>query len=247
MKTWPAVCVGVALGGLVIVVGFGLDQSSAAALPEKVLHAVPFTCQAPNGEWSDPVQADGCEEACVLMLCVFKGVVPSLDSSLVIAEMRGMAAYEELVFGTFVDTGLDDTVELWQWYYHSRINPYSFNIDPRLKRVAGEAVSVEAMKRDLAAGNVLLVPVNGQKLNHPYYKPPGPLVHMVLVIGYDDESGAFIINDPGTRHGQAMQFSYEVFLGAMGDYRTGDHANKPDDQREKAYVAVGLVKRHPSA
>src|SRR4051812_13063348 len=33
----------------------------------QVLLNVPFTAQAPNGNWSDPKQEDGCEEASVLM------------------------------------------------------------------------------------------------------------------------------------------------------------------------------------
>src|SRR3989338_7629179 len=39
----------------------------ASDLPAKVLWEVPFTSQAPRGNWKDPRQQAGCEEASVLM------------------------------------------------------------------------------------------------------------------------------------------------------------------------------------
>ena len=36
------------------------------ALPQKIYLGVPFLCQAPYANWSQPWQ-DGCEEACIIM------------------------------------------------------------------------------------------------------------------------------------------------------------------------------------
>ncbi len=209
--------------------------------PTAVVHNVPFTCQAPSGNWEDPAQADGCEEACVLMVSAALGIAPGLDSTFVIAEIHKMAEYENLVFGSFADMGLDDTVRLLRWYLAQGLDPYAAS--PAPIKVGADGVSAESMKTLLGRGYVLLAPINGQKLKHPNYRPPGPLAHMVLVIGYDDEQGAFVINDPGTKHGQGMNiFSYERFVEAMGDYRSGAHINTPNDERQKAFVAV-RVKR----
>ena len=44
---------------------------------------------------------------------------------------------------------------------------------------------------------------------------------MLLVIGFDDEEGVFIVNDPGTRRGEKYRYPYEVFIKATRDW-TGD-------------------------
>lgn len=246
---WYNVAVILGIGLLVLTVAGGLASAFSTAPHTfqngKVLYTIPFTCQAPNGQWKDPVQADGCEEACILMISAGLAKETAIDTAFVVSEMHKMADYEKAIFGSYTDTGLDDTIRLLKWYELEKVELYSFPYLPYVTKVSGEAVSVESMKNALYGGSILLVPINGQKLDHPYYHKPGPLVHMVLVVGYDDERGVFIINDPGTKHGEGMSiFSYEEFFAAMGDYRTGEHFNKPGDEREKAFVGVTVVFRH---
>jgi len=82
--------------------------------------------------------------------------------------------------------------------------------------------SIEEMKRVLANDGVLILPMDGQVLENPYYTEPGPERHMLVVVGYDDATEEFITNDPGTRRGAEFRYSYENIFIAMRDYPTGD-------------------------
>jgi len=85
-----------------------------------------------------------------------------------------------------------------------------------------ETPSIEEMKRVLANDGVLILPMDGQVLENPYYTEPGPERHMLVVVGYDDATEEFITNDPGTRRGAEFRYSYENIFIAMRDYPTGD-------------------------
>lgn len=207
-------------------------------LPKQVIHEVPFTSQAPGGKWDDPVLADGCEEAVVLMVASALGVVDSsLDADFVIGEIYKISSWEVSVLGSCVDAGVYDTARILSSYCSIK-KPLFIDLN------IYDNSDIDGMRESIADGNILIVPINGQLLNHPYYTPPGPLVHMVLVIGYDDNANEFIINDPGTSRGEKMRFSYNVFFNAMGDYETGDHITKEGDDRPKRYITVPLKFRY---
>ena len=92
------------------------------------------------------------------------------------------------------------------------------------------------IKEELKNGNVVIVPANGRLLNNPFYTPPGPLYHMLLVKGFDDSNQEFITNDPGTNRGESYRYKYEVLENAMADYPTGKH--KPRLRTRKAMIVV---------
>jgi len=191
---------------------------------ETIVQDVPFAAQAPFGEWSDPRQQDGCEETSVLMAMKWvKGetVTPAEAK----AEVIKMADYEVAVYGTFVDTSAHDTNE--------RLLKNYFGYDQ------GRVISVgdsKVLVTELMAGNILIVPADGQLLGNPNFTRPGPERHMLVVKGYDARTQEFITNDPGTRAGEDYRYAEKIFWNAMRDYPTGDHL--PITKVEKRMIVV---------
>lgn len=182
---------------------------------------VPFTAQAPYGKWSQPYK-DACEEASILMVASF---LRSSELTLEIAdkEIRALADFSERKFGQFVDASAEDTALMLEEYYGV---PSEVVYDMKL----------EDMRRAVVEGNLLIVPANGRKLGNPNFTPPGPVNHMLVVIGYDAVTKEFVTNDPGTRRGQGYRYGEDVLYTAIRDYPTGNHL--PNLAERKAMIVV---------
>lgn len=180
-------------------------------LPKKVLLEVPFTPQAPFGDWTDPRQQDGCEEASVVM--AWKWVNgEELTRQQALEEITQMAEWEKDKYGSARDTSAEDTLHrLLREYYGYKGGRVEYGI------------TIDKVKTELAAGNILIIPFDGQVLNNPNFQNGGPERHMLVVIGYDDVKKQIITNDPGTRLGQGFVYSYDNFEASFRDYETGDH------------------------
>lgn len=172
-------------------------------------HLVPFTPQAPLGEWSDPRQQDGCEEASALMAMAWvRG--ESLTLSQAKDKIIKIADYQQTKYGEHRDVSLNDILErIFKDYF-------SYN-KVSLKNITGK----EGIIEELAKEKVVLVPLNGQKLGNPYFSPPGPLRHMLVIRGYDKTTDEFITNDPGTRRGEGYRYKTAVIMEAITVYPTG--------------------------
>ncbi len=201
--------------------GAGEDYSEA---DQVILFDVPFTSQAPFGEWSDDIQQNACEEAAALMAMRWvdgEGLTKEEAKKEIIA----ISNYERNNFENYVDTSSNDTVE--------RIFNGYFGYDGA---EAKHDISIEDIKTELQNGNLVIVPVNGQRLANPHYTPPGPLRHMLVIRGYDAGTGEFITNDPGTRYGEGYRYSETILENVLQDYLTGDH--KPILEIRRSMIVV---------
>lgn len=183
-------------------------QSGSQAVVQKV----PFTSQAPSGQWSDPVFQNGCEEASMLMAHAWSAGQALLERARIEQQIRELSglAFKKFGEGTY-DTSAEDTAALFREYFHAN------NVSVR------HNVSLEDMRQTLLDGKVIIVPVNGQKLHNPNFTAPGPEYHMLIVIGYDPAGKEFVTNDPGTRKGAGYRYAERVLFDAMRDYPTGHH------------------------
>ena len=84
-------------------------------------------------------------------------------------------------------------------------------------------ISVEDIKKELVKGNPVIVPAAGRMLENPYFTPPGPLYHMLLIKGYIQDS--FIVNDAGTKRGADYTYPYSVLEKSIHDWNNGDVEN----------------------
>lgn len=195
--------------------GLGITSKDLAQVPtvddESVLHSVPFVAQAPFGEWSDSRQAEGCEEASVLMALAWAN-----GTELSAADAReaiiAMSTWENETYGSYYDTSIDDTAErlLRQYMDYDNIT-------------VAHDVTVDDIRAGLESG-VVLIAANGVALGNPNYVGAGPDRHMLLVIGYDAATDEFITNDPGTRLGASYRYSSATIASALRDYLSGNHA-----------------------
>lgn len=198
-----------------------------AELPTKVLLDVPFTPQAPLGDWADPRQQDGCEEASVVMAWKWANG-RTLTRQEALEEITSMSNWEENQYGSYRDTSAEDTyTRLLKEFYGYKGGRVEYDI------------TLDDVKRELAAGNVLIIPFDGQILSNPNFLNGGPERHMLVVIGYDDTKGQIITNDPGTRLGQGFTYSYRNFEASLRDYETGDH--EPIVGRRTVMIVVEKV------
>jgi hypothetical protein len=187
------------------------SDTNSDNLPPKVLQSVIFTAQAPGGNWSDPREQDGCEEASILMAAKWAKGETTWGSGEALNQILALSHKAEDMFGTYHDSSAADTLKLYKAY---------FGLNGTVKY----NVTAEDMKKELASGHVIVVPANGQKLGNSNFTAPGPDRHALIVIGYDDNAKVFITNDPGTRNGKGYRYAYTTLLNAMVDYPTGDHA-----------------------
>lgn len=191
--------------------------------PEKVLLEVPFTPQAPFGNWDDVRQDYGCEEAAILM-AMYWVLDKDLTPEKALEEIIALAEFEEEKYGHFHDTSTQDTLKLLKDYFDYDNAYVEFDI------------GVEDIKNQLARGNLVIVPIDGTKVNNPYYTPPGPFVHKIVIIGYDEKTQEFITHDPGTKNGEAYRYSYDILEAALMDYKTG--FQEPVDEIKTAMLVV---------
>jgi len=192
--------------------------------PEMVLIDAPFSSQAPYGNWGQPWQ-DACEETSVLMAVAWArgfGLAPAFAAE----EIMKQVQFEERVFGYHRDTNLEDTARLIKDFYR-----YS-NFDIRY-----DGVTAENIKNELASGNLVIVPLAGELLENPYFTS-SPYYHMVVVRGYDDISREFIVNEPGTKYGNALRYRYDNLIAAIHNW-TGLAATI--ERGKKAMIVVRPV------
>ncbi len=192
-----------------------LPSATPTPLPEEFLLDVPFTSQAPEGKW-DSVHEELCEEASLLMAqwyvlgkvgraeAGYKNRIPPTEAE---AAMQDMVAWQKDRFGLFESTTAEQTKQMAEDKLHLTV------------RLLPNATA-EVIKRELVSGHIVVVPAAGQVLHNPYFTPPGPPYHMLVVRGYNKEG--FITNEPGTRHGEGYVYAESILLNAIHDW-TGNH------------------------
>ncbi|HLC95133.1 MAG TPA: C39 family peptidase [Patescibacteria group bacterium] len=188
-----------------------------------LIHEVPFTAQAPTGNWSDPIYQDACEEASLLMAVRWaqNHVISRGDALETIANY---SMQMEKQFGSAVDLSSQDLTTFAKQFDKISVTHQS-------------RVTVEEMISALGKGNIVIVPINGQKIGNPHYTLPGPLYHMLVIWGYDPATKEFITNDPGTKFGKAYRYSEKTLYEAMQDYVTGNHGPIFPDEKIMLVVA----------
>jgi hypothetical protein len=167
---------------------------------------VPFSTQAPAGNWSQPWH-DACEETSLVMVDHYYGE-KNLTKDLAVSEILKVIHYKNKNLGESLDENVDKMLliinNFYQWQGKKISNP-----------------SLNLLKEELAAGRPVIIPVAGSELNNPHFRGPVPY-HVLVLKGYDDATAEFIVNDPGTIYGNSYRYSYQVIMEAIHDFANRD-------------------------
>jgi len=190
-----------------------IDISAAAPtdqppvnLPAAVILPVPFTDQAPLGNWA--AKQHTCEEASLVMVDRYLrgdhsgGQIDPHTADAAINQITGWKPAEDMTtlqIGQLAQTYLG-------WAY---------------KVLPSDQLN---MKQQLALGRPLIVGVRTHGLGNPtypgyssHYEQPGWSVsHYLVVVGYDT-SGNYILNDPGLTKGHGYHITYDQLMHAVDD------------------------------
>lgn len=196
-------------------------EEEIETLPEKVSIDVLFTSQSPFGVW-DERHEEACEEASLLMVAKYLSgglLTPEISEK----ELQAMIDFQIKEYGEYKDSNMKELAQLASDFY---------SID-NLEVVYD--FKKEDLKKELAKGNPIIVPTAGRLLGNPFFTPPGPLYHNVVLVGYDGNN--IITNDPGTKRGEGYVYDIDVLYNAIHDF-TG----KKEDIEEgrKAMIVISL-------
>lgn len=112
-----------------------------------------------------------------------------------------------------------------------------FDIPARLER----RVTADRLRYELAQGNVIIIPAAGRELGNPNFRNPGPIYHMLVIIGYDGDE--FITHDVGTRKGREYRYDAEHLVSVIHDWdhdrAEGGMTDEEMAMGEKVVVIVG--------
>lgn len=185
-------------------------QFGAVAIPRAVQLRVPFTTQAPMGDW--PASQHTCEEASLLMVDRFLNGDHS--GRLIDPRTAARAINEITMWKPAVDLTPQQLGETAQLYMG-----WAYTIQPATRL---------AMEQQLALGRPLIIGVRTHGLGNPSYpgyfthfeQPGWSVSHYLVVVGYD-ALGNFIVNDPGITLGHGYRITFDQLMHAVDDL---DHA-----------------------
>ena len=195
--------IGVLVGAVLLFIIFAAaSHFHKPKLPFAVILQVPFTSQAPTGNWD---RNEDCEETSIVMATAFLNGqtgdrMPAGDAQKAIIQLK---AWENINQGYNDDTGADATTKMAEGAFGLHVTQI-------------HGYSETDLKMALAANHPVLLPINAKLLHNPKYLNGGPQYHMILVRGY--QHGRFIVNDPGTESGDGNEYSFETLKNAAADW-----------------------------
>lgn len=182
------------------------EGNAAVVIPAELNLAIPFTSQAPTGNW-DALHEEACEETSVVMAARFLQSRTITDANDAETAIQELTSYVADTMHLPVDITAKETVQLMNQFY-------GFHAETKTN------FTWDDVKQALAQGYPVLIPAAGQQLGNPYYTAPGPVYHMLVIKGYTAKK--IITNDSGTKRGANYQYTYDTIMKAAHDWNDGD-------------------------
>lgn len=186
---------------------------------KKTILKVPFTVQAPYGNWSAPYD-EACEEASIIM------VLSYLKN-----ETLTQIQADNKILNLIEWEGGNNFSQDLDMNQLSKLVLKKFNLESTI--YYNEEVNIQQIKSILDSGKPIIVPADGIQLENPHFAQYGPLYHMLVIIGYDDKN--FITNDPGTKFGQSYPYEQQLLMKAVHNW---NGKKETLDLGEKAMITI---------
>lgn len=183
------------------------SQNSDLVVAKKQINlAVPFTAQAPLGDWSQPWQ-DACEEASFLMLDYYYQNKKMPTSAEVASKLEAMVNWQIAHWGDHHNLTIAELK-----------NYIEANSTYRVEII--EDLDLAKIKNLLDKQQPVIIPADGHLLANPYFTDDGPDYHMLVIKGYQDDY--LITNDPGTRRGADFIYQADHLLASIFDWNQNE-------------------------
>lgn len=191
-----------------------------------IIMNVPFISQAPLGNWSDPREQDGCEEAGVIMAMAWVSDRSDIDPLVAQNEIIALADWQQEKYGEHRDVYIKDvkTRLFLEYFTYEKVE---------IREVADKGEIINALNN----GQIILAPCNGQALKNPHFTSPGPERHLLVIIGYDSVNDEFITNDPGTSFGSSYRYDSNLLFNAIRAYPGGYHQSIEAQEKILLFVS----------
>lgn len=191
---------------LVFAVAFFVLPSVVFATP--VILPVPFTSQAPEGNWVEPWD-NACEETSMVMVESYYRGNWTLNVEKSKKEIQNVLSQKETLLGKSKDESPEKAVKLITEVY---------------KREAAvvKDITVEKIKREIDGGYPVIIAFDARLVRNANFISPKPTYHVAVIVGYDDTTKQFILNEPGTSDGKHFRYGYSELLKANETYTVRD-------------------------
>jgi uncharacterized protein YvpB len=153
----------------------------------------------------DELHNEACEEAVAIMAYEYfsENTSTTLDPKQVEAQIGLLTDWQQQNLGYNLSITTEETANMIESVY-------------KLKTKIINNFTETDIKQAISQNQLVVLPANGRLLNNPYFKSPGPIYHMLLITGYDEQD--FITNDPGTKRGQNYRYSFSTLYKASASW-----------------------------
>ncbi|KKQ17041.1 MAG: hypothetical protein US31_C0023G0007 [Berkelbacteria bacterium GW2011_GWA1_36_9] len=162
----------------------------------------PFQSQAPLVNW-DQLHDEACEEASLILTYYYING-KSINAEEMENQIQKMVQWEIDNWGEHKDLTIKEMANLAKGFY----NLSDFEIKNN--------ITIDDIKKEVSEGHPVIVPTAGRLLGNPNFRSPGPIYHMVVVIGFDGKT--MIVQDVGTRNGDHYKYNQEILYNAIHDW-----------------------------
>lgn len=178
-------------------------KSNTSNIPlSHLIKNFPFQSQAPLGNW-DQLHEESCEEASLILVKYWQGGKGTISAQTMEDEIQKMVAWENS-HGFAQDVTVQQVAQIAKDYYGMSEPTPEYNI------------TIADIKKAIADNHPVIIPAAGRLLGNPYFTPPGPIYHMMVIIGYNGNT--IIVQDVGTRRGDHYQYNQEILMNAIHDW-----------------------------
>ena len=184
-----------------------LPEAPQEKLPSQVLLTVPYINEAPSNNWTGPWK-NACEEASIAMVEMYYQGKTQVSIKEAEAYMQTLFDKQDQLYGTNHDADTARMLEI-------------INTATSFKAIIKEKPTLEDIKKELLTSHPVITPLYGYDLKNPNipFLRSGSYYHMLVVIGYDDKTNEFIVNDTGDiKQGASHRYDYELFLNSIHDF-----------------------------
>jgi len=194
---------------------FFSHSTALAESKDLVKLKVPYTSEIPNGSWTGNWK-NACEEASIVMVKGYYFGYESTTKKIAMDDMSPLFKIEDKIFGSNADTDAARTAKL--------INDYT-DISATIK----ENPTLDEIKNELSLGRPVIAMMYMKNIINPNhrFRAGGSYYHVMVLIGFDDNTNEFITNDNGDPiTGAGYRYKYDAILKNLHDF---NYKNKKAD------------------